>query len=97
MARGTKRTRTGEPIRRNPQRSRTRIEFTTYVDRPRGIPHIISLRPTRIQNADHEQIAEHIVNLLLDAVTREVNAYNRWTERRILNRVTGGLNGIFSF
>ena len=89
---------TGGRRRRQVNRSviRFRVE-TEYVNR---VPHIVTLRPTQIQNATPRQVAMWVVRRLRDAAMAEVRRYFRRIGRRGRveeDQIEVVINGIFIF
>lgn len=68
---------------------RTEVEYVT--EGQRRVPHIITVRPVRLQNFEVRRVAREISNRLQNTFTSEVR---RFVGRR-RRRVNAVLNGIF--
>lgn len=80
----------------------TVIRFRTEVEYANRAPHIITLRPTQIQNATPNQVAAHVVRELRRATLIEARAYFSTyrqraprSDRALANRLNVVINGIF--
>lgn len=90
---------TGGRRRRRPT-NRTVIRFRIETEYVNNIPHIVTLRPTLIENATPRQIAMWVVRRLGDATLAEVRRYFRRIGRRGRvdpDRIEVVINGILFF
>lgn len=84
--------------------NRAVMRFRTEVEYANRAPHIITLRPTQIENATPNQIARHVVRELRRATLIEVRSYFSTYRRRaprsdraLENQINVVINGIFLF
>jgi hypothetical protein len=96
------------PPRTRRRTTRTILEFRVDVETVDNVPHILTVRPTRLENAEPNQIAAAIVKLLIDKAIERIRVYNRrlqrsernrlrLTRQNILNNISVILNGIKNY
>ena len=86
--------------RRRRQVNRSVIRFRVETEYVRFRPHIVTLRPTQIQNATPQQVAMWVVRRLRDATMAEVRRYYRTIGRRLrleVEQIEVVLTWIFNF
>lgn len=66
------------------------IEYSVEVERnSEGVPTIIVIRPTRVENASINQVAAYIAEIMKRTIKREVRAFTGWTDTLITRRLDG--------
>lgn len=66
------------------------IEYSVQVERnSAGVPTIIIVRPTRVENASVNQVAAYIADIMKRTIKEEVRAYTGWRDSLITRRLSG--------